>query len=102
MSAETVIRIVADPDLAELIPMYVHRRHVDLAKTRDALAAGDLETIRITGHSMKGSGGGYGFDGISEIGGMMEAAGKEGDADAAAETIEALADYLDRLEVVYV
>jgi HPt (histidine-containing phosphotransfer) domain-containing protein len=102
MKAETVIRIVVDPDLAELIPMYVHRRHVDLAKTRDALAAGDLETIRITGHSMKGSGGGYGFDGISEIGARMEAAGNEADAAAATAAIADLADYLDRLEVVYV
>jgi len=102
MSAETVIRVVADPDLADLIPMYVHRRHVDLAKTREALAAGDLDTIRITGHSMKGSGGGYGFDGISQIGARMEAAGNAADSVGAADAIAELADYLDRLEVVYV
>jgi HPt (histidine-containing phosphotransfer) domain-containing protein len=102
MSDRTVIRIVADPDLADLIPMYVRRRHGDLAKTREALAAGDLETIRIVGHSMKGSGGGYGFDGISEIGARMETAGNQADASAAADAIAQLADYLDRLEVVYV
>jgi HPt (histidine-containing phosphotransfer) domain-containing protein len=102
MSDRTIIRVVADPDLADLIPMYVRRRHADLAKTREALAASDLETIRIVGHSMKGSGGGYGFDGISEIGARMEAAGNEADASAASKAIAELADYLDRLEVVYV
>jgi histidine phosphotransfer protein HptB len=102
MSDKTIIRVVADPDLADLIPMYVRRRHADLAKTREALAASDLETIRIVGHSMKGSGGGYGFDGISEIGARLEIAGNESDASAASEAIAELADYLDRLEVVYV
>jgi HPt (histidine-containing phosphotransfer) domain-containing protein len=102
MSDKTIIRVVADPDLADLIPMYVRRRHADLAKAREALAASDLETIRIVGHSMKGSGGGYGFDGISEIGARLEIAGNESDASAASEAIAELADYLDRLEVVYV
>jgi HPt (histidine-containing phosphotransfer) domain-containing protein len=102
MTDRTIIRVVADPDIADLIPMYVRRRHADLAKAREALAAGDLETLRIMGHSMKGSGGGYGFDGISEIGARMETAGKEADASAAQGVIAELADYLDRLEVVYV
>jgi HPt (histidine-containing phosphotransfer) domain-containing protein len=102
MSSRTAIRVVADPDLADLIPMYVRRRHGDLAKAREALAASDLETIRIVGHSMKGSGGGYGFDGITEIGARMEIAGNAADPSAAADAIAELADYLDRLEVVYV
>ena len=101
MNHAGTIRIVADPDLGGLIPQYVRRRHEDLVKTREALASADMETIRITGHSMKGSGGGYGFDGISDIGGRMETAGNENDPIAAAESVAALADYLERLEVVY-
>ena len=101
MSDSSIIRIVANPDIAALIPQYIQRRYTDLVTTRAALAAGDMETVRIVGHSMKGSGGGYGFDGITEIGGLMEIAGGAQNASDAADAIEQLADYLDRLEVVY-
>ncbi len=33
---------------------------------------GDYATIRTLGHQMAGTGGGYGFDPITEIGGALE------------------------------
>ncbi len=66
------IVVQVNPDIEELIPEFLQRRHTDIAAISDALKKGDYETIRILGHSMKGSGGGYGFDAISDIGRRLE------------------------------
>jgi HPt (histidine-containing phosphotransfer) domain-containing protein len=95
------IRIVADEDLADLIPEYLEHRSDDVGAIRSAIDRGDFESVRILGHGMKGSGGGYGFDGITDIGAVLESAGKEADAAAATASCDSLADYLARLEVSY-
>lgn len=96
-------RIIAhvDPDLEELIPGFLDNRRRDVEKLRAALAAGDFATVRITGHSMKGAGGGYGFQPITDIGAVIERAAMASDAAAAAAGIDDLAAYLARVEVVY-
>jgi hypothetical protein len=50
---------------------------------------------------MKGSGGGYGFDDITEIGAALEQAAKRKDNTAIGDELEKLASYLARIEVVY-
>ncbi len=50
---------------------------------------------------MKGSGGGYGFDRITDIGRAIEEAAKIGHREEIHEQTEALKIYLERLEVVY-
>lgn len=101
MSDQEPLRVVVDEDIADLIPGYLERRQDDLVALADALASGDFESIRILGHSMKGSGGGYGFDGITDIGGALEIAGRDRDAAAIECTTAALAEYMTRLEVIY-
>ncbi len=49
---------------------------------------------------MKGSGGGYGFDGITEIGGEIETAAKRRDPVAIRIQADALSRYLARVEIV--
>jgi CheY-like chemotaxis protein/anti-sigma regulatory factor (Ser/Thr protein kinase) len=93
------IRVVIDSDLESLIPRYVENRFKDVEIIRKALDAGDFETIRTSGHKMKGSGGGYGFDEISRLGQLIEAAGQDGDAPALAQSLELLRDYLERLDI---
>lgn len=95
------IPIVADEDLADLIPEYLEHRVGDVGTIRGAIASGDFESVRILGHGMKGSGGGYGFDTITDIGAALETAGKEADAQAATASVDALADFLSRVEVSY-
>src|SRR5262245_16143506 len=98
---EDKIVVHIDADLQELIPGYLENRHSDIQAMQQALAQGDYETIRLVGHSMKGSGGGYGFDTITEIGDALEQAAK----DRAPETIRRwmgeLLTYLQRVQVVY-
>lgn len=95
------IVVQVDPDIEELIPEFLQRRHTDIAAISDALKKGDYETIRILGHSMKGSGGGYGFDAISDIGRRLEQAAKDKHLEEIHKQTKALSDYLERLEVTY-
>ena len=96
--AGIVIKI--DEDLFDLVPGYLQNRRQDISKMRESLAQGDFESIKISGHSMKGSGGGYGFDEITEIGGLIEKAAKENNGVVVGELIARLADYLANIEVV--
>lgn len=96
--AGIVVKI--DEDLFDLVPGYLQNRHQDIERMRESLAQGDFETIRITGHSMKGSGGGYGFDEITEIGSLLEKTAKENNGVVIGELIARLADYLTNIEVV--
>ena len=73
----------------------------DIDKLRNALKAGDFETIRIAGHSMKGAGGGYGFDEITRIGAQIETAAQASDATGVTGGVAALEDYLNRVDIVY-
>ena len=96
------IQVEVDLDLAELIPGYLANRREDLLAIDSCLKADDFETIRRLAHRMKGSGGGYGFHGISAIGGLMEAGATAADPLVIKTQLAALTDYLERVAVNYV
>ena len=95
------IHVIVENDLQDLIPKFMQRRHDDAVKLREALATGDFETVRVIGHSMKGTGGGYGFDGISEFGATIENAAKDAASDVARSAVDALEDYLARVQITF-
>ena len=95
------IAVTVDADLEDLIPGFLENRARDVRELSSALGRGDFESIRLTGHSMKGSGGGYGFDALTDLGAAIEAAAKAADATAIAKLIEELNEYLQRVEVTY-
>ena len=96
------IRVEVMQDLEVLIPRYLERRHKEIEQFRAQLGAGDFEALRIGGHSLKGSGGGYGFALLTKIGSTIEIAAKSKDAAAIEAALVEYADYIDRVEVVYV
>ena len=98
MSEKIIVKI--DPDLEDLIPGFLNNRANDVSTIRSLLDSGDLDQSRILGHSMKGAGGGYGFDRITEIGGIIETACVAGDLPVISEAVDQLADYLARVEPV--
>ena len=51
------------------------------------------------GHTMKGSGGGYGLDEVARVGQEIEAAAKEGNSARIAQLLERLRDFLERVQV---
>lgn len=95
------IIVHVDSDLEELIPGYLDNRRRDVQSMLEASERDDYETIRVLGHSMKGSGGGYGFDPITEIGSCLEQAAKVRDREGVQKWVGELLSYLDSIEVVY-
>ncbi len=95
-------RICVTPakEVEQLAPWYLDRRRSDVTALAAALEASDYNKIRIVAHDMKGSGAGYGFVAITKIGAAMEAAAKQGLGAEIGTELAALADYLDRVEIV--
>ncbi len=90
-----------DPDLEELIPGYLGNRLKDIEDARALLNNADFESIQRMGHTMKGSGGGYGFDFISAIGLALEEDAKEKNVKNITASLHDLCDFLERVQVVY-
>jgi len=95
------IVIQADPDTQDLIPGYLEKRSKDIASLQEALAAQNYEQIQTLGHRMKGSGAGYGFEGITAVGAALEEAAKLKQALEVEKGIAELKDYLERVKVIY-
>jgi HPt (histidine-containing phosphotransfer) domain-containing protein len=95
------ILVRIDKDLEDLIPGYIENRHKDIKSIRASLENGDFENIRILGHSMKGSGGGYGFDEITTIGASIEKAAKKNDIEEIKRWIEKLSQYIESVDIMY-
>ena len=87
--------------IEEAIPLFLETTREDLENLACFLNEQDYSGIRYIGHDLKGSGGGYGFDPISEIGRTLEEAAKRSDRDEISRQIAALTDYLDRVDVVF-
>ncbi len=101
MTEDKKIIIHADIDLEDLIPGFLENRRKDIVEIESLLASNNYETIQRLGHSMKGSGGGYGFDEITNIGMHIEQAAKDKSAADIRIQMENLSKYLDCVEVVY-
>ncbi len=95
------ILVRVDPELATALPEFLERRRQDVTALREALERGDFETIRVVGHRMRGSGAGYGFEAITRIGELLERAGRNRVPDEIPRWVAELADYLERVEIVY-
>lgn len=90
-----------DPDLEEIIPEFLENLAEDLQLILEALDKGDYQTARRLGHSMKGSGGGYGFDAITEMGFVIEKAAGAEDVEAVRGEVTKIKDYLQKVEVIF-
>lgn len=96
------ITVCIDSGLEALIPRYLERRREDVVRLREALDNERIEEAQTVGHKMRGSGGGYGFDAITDLGGQIETAAVVGDTDAIWRFTQKLEDYLDKLDVRFV
>lgn len=95
------IVVLVDPEIADLIPGYLEARQADVVQLQGALATGDWEVARRVGHTIKGTGGSYGFSRLTEVGGALEASAMEADATGFEKHLRDLEDYLARIEPRY-
>ncbi len=93
-----VVRV--DPDIADLIPRYLDNRRQDIGDLRAAVTARDLATIRSIAHQLRGSGGGYGLDAISDFGNKLGEAARAADLASVSVWIDELERYVTQVEVV--
>jgi len=97
---DTIV-VRANPKLADLIPGFLQNRRHDVTAMLDALDGGDFAKVENLGHGMKGAGGSWGFQGITDIGAALEQAAVSADNERSRKWVGELSRYLDRVEIVY-
>jgi HPt (histidine-containing phosphotransfer) domain-containing protein len=90
-----------DASFEPLVPKFLTNRKKEVVTMQEALAAQDFETVRTVAHGMKGAGGSYGFDRITEIAAVVEQAAKTCDSSTIECHLPVLVSYLDRVKMVY-
>jgi HPt (histidine-containing phosphotransfer) domain-containing protein len=96
------ITVEVNSEVQSIVPEFLENRKKDCLLINSLLERNSFSEIRSLGHRMKGSGGSYGFDDISEIGEVIEEAALGGDKKNIRSAVLRLEDYLERVAVVYV
>ena len=99
MSDRVIVEV--DEGLSDLIPGFLAHKRDDAAQILEAVTARDYESIARIAHRIKGEGGSYGFDTMSELGKSLEQAGAMRDEGAVAALARQLLSYIDHVEVVF-
>jgi CheY-like chemotaxis protein len=86
--------------LAEHTPAYLENCRNNVIAMHEALDRIDFEAVTILGHNLRGSGGGFGFQAITDIGAGLEHAAGDSDIDVSREWVCALSRYLDSVGTV--
>jgi histidine phosphotransfer protein HptB len=71
-------RLAGDPDLQEIVDLFVEEMPERIATLLEQLNAADWAGLRRTAHQLKGAAGSYGFDLISPSAGKVESAIHDG------------------------
>ncbi len=97
--SKLVVRI--DPDLKDLVPVFMVHKREDVQAIVAAIVLADYEALSQLGHRIRGEGGSYGFEELTEIGAALEIAAKARNLAAVRKSAQELTAYLDSVEIVY-
>jgi HPt (histidine-containing phosphotransfer) domain-containing protein len=100
MNEKIVVQVPRD--LAELIPLFLETRQQDISGLFLGLASNDFESLRVIGHSMRGTGSSFGFDQISSMGAAIEDAALVRDAQTIKSQLVQFQTFLSCAEIKYV
>jgi HPt (histidine-containing phosphotransfer) domain-containing protein len=92
---------LVDRSIHDLVPAFLNNRKREVETLRHALVMGDFDLVRHVGHRMRGVGGSYGFEYITQLGRRLEHCGRERDADLLGELLAEYADYLATVRIEY-
>jgi len=101
ISGGGTIQVEIDSELEPIIPGFFESRRKDCELLGQLLETGDLDEISRLGHRLRGAGGSYGFDAISEIGLALERAAAIKDKGSIAASCEKLLNYLQHVQIIY-
>jgi HPt (histidine-containing phosphotransfer) domain-containing protein len=93
--------LAGEPDFDEILPFFVDELPGVRSTINQIASRCDFDDLRRESHKLKGSAGGYGFQGLSEIASRLEESCKISPRDEALilRTVDELVDYLDRVRV---
>jgi HPt (histidine-containing phosphotransfer) domain-containing protein len=97
-----VITVEVNSEVRSIVPEFLENRKKDCLLINGLLEGNSFGEIRSLGHRMKGAGGSFGFDDISEIGEVIEKAALAADIETIGSAVLQLSDYLERVVVVYI
>ncbi|CAN1544554.1 aerobic respiration control sensor protein ArcB [Caulobacteraceae bacterium] len=86
------------PRVAARVPAYLESCRQNVVDIRDALDRADFSTATVLGHNLRGSGGAFGFQHITDIGAGLELAAEDSDIKASRGWATELDRYLDDLK----
>ena len=99
---DKIIHIKVDSLFEAIVPEYLEGIREHTESIEKFLLTENYEGIRTLGHNMKGSGGGYGFNRITELGSWIEAAAKEKHSLLIKKYNEEIVHYLKNINIEYI
>jgi PAS domain S-box-containing protein len=84
--------------LAEQIPAFLDNCRQNVVVMQEALDREDFAAVTIIGHNLRGSGGGFGFQEITDLGAGLEQASEACDVGEASRILSELSSYLDSVQ----
>jgi HPt (histidine-containing phosphotransfer) domain-containing protein len=91
--------LAGDPDYHELLQLFAEEIPRKRQAVRELRREGRLADLAVFAHQLKGAAGGYGFGGLSEAAAVLEVACRSNDLDRMDVAVDAIVDYLDRIQV---
>jgi len=83
-----------DDEWAEMQGMYISHTLKELNTIKEDIKSTTYDSLRTFGHNIKGSGGMYGFNEITDMGANIESAAKDSDIDKIKSNLETLEIFL--------
>jgi CheY-like chemotaxis protein len=96
-----VVKILVEEGLEDVAPGYLAKRRAEVAAYREALTSKNMDAIRTMAHRMKGTGAGYGFPVLTELGAALEQSAVSSDTEKIRRKVDELAKYLSTIELEY-
>jgi HPt (histidine-containing phosphotransfer) domain-containing protein len=72
----------SDPDMREIVQEFAAELPARIADVQAMLAANRRADLQTIAHQLKGAGGGYGFQAITDVAGALEHALKRGESES--------------------
>lgn len=90
---------LVERDVYPLAKRFLARQERALKGLETAMRSGDFARVKGMGHDLKGSGGAYGLDTLSQLGSQLEAAADAKDAERVGTLLAQLEEKLSRVEL---
>ena len=89
------------PDaILSLVPEYLAAKSGQIQEARTSLATRDFDSVRRFGHNLKGTGRGYGFPAMEDLGKEIESAATQRDEARIASQLDNLARFVAESQAV--